>query len=146
MKLGGYVMNKLIFVGRVAATPVLKDCKGTKVTKFNLMRDEYAGKDEKGEMKLREVSIQFTAFSSLAQRINDYVMVGDQLIVEAKVYNNHYKDNEGIEHFGFSFEVKEIIFGSPGKKKREKLASQRGSLHEENSKSFAIDEKQDIPF
>ncbi len=153
LKLGECVMNKLIFVGRVATTPVLKDCKGTKITKFNLIRDEYAGKDEKGEMKLREVSIQFTAFSSLAQRIAEHVMIGDQLIVEAKVYNNNYTDSAGNEHFGFSFEVKEITFGSPGKKKREKLA-QKGSVmnkggfaaHEEGSKSFGHDEKQDIPF
>ena len=50
-------------------------------------------------------------------------MVGDQLIVEAQIANNNYKDKDGNERNDYSFHVREIEFGSPGKKKREKLES-----------------------
>ena len=122
-KLKGFAMNKFVFVGRVSFNPILKQYDKITVAKFWLIRNEYAGKDQNGEVKFKKVSIPFTAFSSIAKQIADHVMVGDQLIVEAQIANNNYKDKDGNERNDYSFHVREIEFGSPGKKKREKLES-----------------------
>lgn len=115
-------MNILIFTGRVAATPELETRGETKVTRFRLIRNEYAGKDDNGEARERLVSIPFTAFGRLAEMLTEYVLVGDQLIVHASVRNNHYTDSKGVERYDYNFEVQDVEFGAPGQEKRKKLA------------------------
>ncbi|CAE6850767.1 Single-stranded DNA-binding protein [Paraburkholderia aspalathi] len=120
-------MNKLFFTGRVAAAPILTNHGETKVTKFTLIRNEYAGRDEgSGESKERQVSIQFTAFGSRGEAIAKNVLKGDQLIVEARLSNNDFTDGEGVERYGFNFVVADFEFGAPGEAKREQLAKRRG--------------------
>ncbi len=114
-------MNKLIFAGRTAAAPELNTYGDTKVAKFRLIRNEYAGKDDSGQRKEREVSIPFAAFGGMAETLAKTVMTGDQLIVEATVKNNNYEDDEG-KHYGFNFEVQSFEYGAPGAEKRKKLA------------------------
>lgn len=161
-------MNKFIFVGRVSSRPVFKEYKETLVTKFWLVRDDYVGKDQSGVAKTRQVFIPFSAFSSLAKQIADQVLVGDQLIVEAQVYNNNYTDKAGNERFDYNFQVRYFEFGAPGRKKREKFETQHNEnltswdaqnrpvvnevsdkelrQFDEGSKLFEHDEKDDIPF
>lgn len=113
-------MNKFWFVGHVAAAPVLSNHGDTK---FTLIRNEYAGKDEgSGEARERQVSIQFTAFGPRGEAIAKHVMKGDQLSVEARLENNNFKDGEGVERFGFNFVVKDFEYGAPGQAKRRQLA------------------------
>ncbi|KAE8756752.1 single-stranded DNA-binding protein [Paraburkholderia madseniana] len=116
-------MNKLFFTGRVVAAPVLANHGDSKVTKFTLISNEYAGRDEgSGEAKERQVKIQFTAFGSRGEAIARNVLKGDQLIVEAKLSNNDFTDGEGIERYGYNFTVDNFDFGAPGELKRAQLA------------------------
>jgi single-strand DNA-binding protein len=116
-------MNRLFFTGRVAAAPVLANHGDSKVTKFTLISNEYAGRDEgSGETKERQVRIQFTAFGSRGEAIARNVLKGDQLIVEAKLSNNDFTDGEGIERYGYNFTVDNFDFGAPGELKRAQLA------------------------
>jgi single-strand DNA-binding protein len=116
-------MNKLFFTGRVAAAPVLANRGNSKVTKFTLISNEYAGRDEgSGEATERQVRIQFTAFGSRGEAIARNVLKGDQLFVEAKLSNNDFTDGEGIERYGYNFTVDNFDFGAPGELKRAQLA------------------------
>ena len=115
-------MNKLIFAGRAAASPELHTYGDTKVARFRLIRNEYAGKDESGERKERQVSIPFSAFDALAETIAKTVMTGDQLIVEATLRNNNFTDGDGKERYDYNFEVVSFDYGAPGAEKRKKLA------------------------
>ncbi|MGF6766152.1 single-strand DNA-binding protein [Paraburkholderia sp. GAS33] len=119
-------MNKLFFTGRVASAPVLSTHGETKVTKFTLIRNEYAGRDEdSGDSRERVVNIQFTAFGARGEAIAKNVMKGDQLIVEARLSNNNFTDGDDIERYGFNFVVSDFEFGAPGEAKREQLAKRR---------------------
>lgn len=119
-------MNVVIFTGRVAATPEFETYGETKVTRFRLIRNEYAGKADAGErlerVRERVVSVPFTAFAGLAEFLADYVLVGDQLVVHAAIRNNNFTDGKGIERYEYNFEVKDLEFGAPGAEKRKKLS------------------------
>lgn len=117
-------MNVLIFAGRLAATPELKQHGETKVTRFRLIRNEYAGKDESGERRERQVSVPFAAFGKKAELIANNTMVGDQLIVHASISNNNYTDSNNVERYDYNFEVEQVEFGAPGAEKRKKLAAE----------------------
>jgi single-strand DNA-binding protein len=108
------------FIGRVAATPTMQGNGDSAVTKFTLIKNEYAGKDQEGEVKERVVSIQFTVFRSKAETIAKYINKGDQLIVSYRIENNHYvKDGEDV--YGYNFIVDDFEFGAPGAISREKF-------------------------
>ena len=113
-------MNNLAFVGRVASTPTLTTHGTTKVCKFTLIRNEFAGTDDAGGAKQRKVAIPFTAFGSRAEAIAEHVMTGDQLIVQASIENNNYTKGD-VERFDYNFKVVEFDFGAPGESKRAQL-------------------------
>jgi len=115
-------MNIVIFTGRVAVTPELEIHGETKVTRFRLIRNEYAGQDGNGERRERQVNVPFTAFGRLAEMLAGNVLVGDQLIVHASIRNNHFTDSNGVERYDYNFEVREVEFGAPGSEKRKRLA------------------------
>lgn len=119
-------MNALHFDGRLASAPIISNHGNTKVAKFTLIRNDYAGKDPaSGERREREVSIQFTAFDGIGEAIAKNGVKGDQLIVTARVSNNNYTDSNDVERYGFNFTVEEFTFGAPGAAKREQLAQRQ---------------------
>jgi len=115
------------FSGRIAAAPVLTNPNGTKVCKFTLISNEYAGKDEgTGEALERQLSIQFTAFNAKAEAIAKHCYKGDQLFLfHVKMENNNYTAGDGKEVYGYSFIVDGFEFGAPGAEKRSQLEAQR---------------------
>lgn len=118
--------NVLIFDGRVAQAPTLTRPNGNAVCKFTLIRNEYAGTDNDGNVRdERTVSIQFSAFNKRAEAIAKNVMEGDQLIVTARIANNNYQ-KEGQDVYGFNFVVEDFDFGAPGPRKRAQLAERNG--------------------
>jgi single-strand DNA-binding protein len=117
--------NLLHFTGRVAKPPVLTRHGDVPIAKFTLIRNDYAGKDEAGNPKEKTVSIQFTAFRGQAEAIAKHAHKGDQLIVEATLENNNYKDGEGEDQYKINFNIQSFEFGAPGAEKRALLDSKR---------------------
>jgi single-strand DNA-binding protein len=112
----------LTAVGNLANNPELAVKGDTTYTKFCLVGNDYAGKDEQGNARESVTSLWFVAFDSLGEVIAKNVRKGDQLIVEAQVRSNNWTDSEGEQHFDHSFIVQSFRFGAPGKAKREELA------------------------
>lgn len=110
------------FSGRVAAAPTTQGTGDKTVTKFTLIKNEYAGKDsQSGEIKERTVSIQFTAFRGKADAIAKNVNKGDQLIVSYRIENNHY-EKDGEDVYGYNFIIDDFEFGAPGSLSRAKFS------------------------
>jgi single-strand DNA-binding protein len=114
-------MQVNIFCGHLAKTPTLNGSGDRAVAKFTLITNEYAGKDESGEVRERSVSIQFTAFRQKAETIAHNALKGDQLIVTYRIENNNYKDKDGNDVYGYNFVVDGFDFGAPGKEKRDQF-------------------------
>jgi single-strand DNA-binding protein len=118
-------MNNFNFEGRLAKAPAVSGSGDKAYTKFTLIRNEYAGRDDgSGEPLEREVAIQFTAFRKKAETIAKHCRKGDQLIVSARVENNNY-EKDGEVHYSLAFIIEDFVFGAPGEVKRNELAKRR---------------------
>src|ERR1700757_1866412 len=115
----------LTAVGNLARDPEAAAKNDTSYTRFCLVGNDYAGKDEEGTAREVTTSLWFTAFGPLGEAIAQHARKGDQLIVEARVRANNWTDKQGEKQYDHSFVVEGFRFGAPGKVKREELGSQR---------------------
>ena len=118
-------MNHFHFTGRMAKAVTLSGQGDRAVAKFTLIRNQYAGKDEGGEALEKPVAVQFTAFRKKGEAIAKNFFKGDQMVVVARVENNNYTDNDGVDQYDFSFVVDDFDFGAPGEEKRAERAARR---------------------
>jgi single-strand DNA-binding protein len=115
----------LTAVGNLAKNPELAVKGDTTYTKFCLVGDDYAGKDEYGNPREVVTTVWFVAFDSLGEAIAKNVRKGDQLILQARIRADNWTDKEGEKQYDYSFIVERFRFGAPGKLKREELAARR---------------------
>lgn len=114
-------------VGNLALDPERAAKGDTAYTKFCLLGNDYAGRDEQGNAREVVTSVYFVAFEALGEAIAKNALKGDQLIVQACMRANNWIDKEGEKRYEHSFVVQGFRFGAPGRAKREELASR----HEE---------------
>ena len=115
----------LTAVGNLARSPEIVVKGDTTYTRFCLVGNDYAGKDEEGTAREVVTSLWFVAFSALGEAIATNARKGDQLIVEARVRANNWTDKQGERQYDHSFIVQGFRFGAPGKSKREELEARR---------------------
>ncbi len=118
-------------IGNLAKNPELEAKGTTSYTRFCLIGNDYAGKDEGGGAKEVTTSLWFVAFGNLGEIIANSARKGDQLIVEAKIRANNWTGKQGEKQYDYSFVVDGFRFGAPGKAKREEFEDRRddGALH-----------------
>lgn len=109
-------------VGNLAKNPELAIKGDTTYTRFCLVGNDYAGKDERGNAREAATSIWFVAFDALGESIAKNALKGDQLILQAHVRANNWTDKDGEKQYDHSFVVQSFRFGAPGRAKREELA------------------------
>ncbi|HEY5263916.1 MAG TPA: single-stranded DNA-binding protein [Steroidobacteraceae bacterium] len=110
-------------VGNLAKHPELAVKGDTTYTRFCLVGNDYAGKDEQGNPREAVTSVWFVAFEGLGEAIAKNARKGDQLILQAQIRSNNWTDKEGDKQYDYSFVVQTFRFGAPGKVKREELAA-----------------------
>lgn len=116
----------LTAIGNLAKNPELAVKGDTTYTRFCLVGNDYAGKDEHGNAREAVTSVWFVAFEGLGETIAKNVRKGDQLIVQAQMRANNWTDSDGEKQYDHSFVVQSFRFGAPGKAKREELARREG--------------------
>ena len=109
-------------VGNLAKNPELAVKGDTTYTRFCLVGNDYAGKDEHGNAREATTSLWFVAFESLGESIAKNARKGDQLIVQAHIRSNNWTDKDGERQYDHSFVVQSFRFGAPGRTKREEFA------------------------
>jgi single-strand DNA-binding protein len=112
-------------VGNLAKNPELAVKGDVAYTRFCLVGNDYAGKDEYGNAREAVTSVWFVAFESLGEAIAKNALKGDQLIVQAQIRSNNWTDKDGEKQYDHSFVVQNFRFGAPGRAKREELAALR---------------------
>ena len=115
----------LTAVGNLARNPELVAKNDTSYTRFCLVGNDYAGKDEEGAAKEVTTSVWFVAFGPLGEVLAHNARKGDQLIVEARVRANNWTDKNGEKQYDHSFIADGFRFGAPGKIKREERDGRR---------------------
>lgn len=112
----------LTAVGNLSKDPEHGVKGDTGYTKFCLVGNDYAGKDEQGNNREIVTTLWFVAFNGLGEAIAKNARKGDQLIVDAQLRSDNWTDKEGEKHYDHSFIVQGFRFGAPGRTKREELA------------------------
>jgi len=115
----------LTAVGNLARDPELAAGNGTSRTRFCLVGNDYAGKDEEGAAREVATSIWFVAFGPIGESLARNARTGDQLFVKAHIRANNWTDKQGEMQYDYSFIADGYRFGAPGKVKREELDSRR---------------------
>lgn len=112
---------KVTAVGNLAKNPELETKADRAYTRFCLIGNDYAGKEEDGSAREIVTSVWFVAFGALGEAIAHTARKGDQLIVEARIRANNWTDKQGERQYDHSFVVDGFRFGAPGKVKREEF-------------------------
>lgn len=115
----------LTAVGNLARNPELVAKGDTLYTRFCLVGNDYAGRDEEGTAREIVTSLWFVAFGVLGEALAKSARKGDQLIVKARVRANNWTDKQGEKQYDHSFIVEGFRFGAPGKAKREEFEASR---------------------
>ena len=115
----------LVAIGNLATNPELISKGETVYTRFCLVGNDYAGKDEEGSAREVVTSLWFVGFGGLGEAIAKNARKGDQLIVEARIRANNWSSEEGEKHYDHSYVVQGFRFGAPGKQKREEFEAAR---------------------
>jgi single-strand DNA-binding protein len=111
----------LLAVGNLARNPELVAKGDTMYTRFCLVGNDYAGKDEEGAAREVITSLWFVAFGALGEVLAKNARKGDQLILEARIRSNNWTDKQGEKQYDHSFIVLGFRFGAPGRTKREEF-------------------------
>jgi single-strand DNA-binding protein len=112
-------------IGNLAKNPELIAKDQTVYSRFCLIGNDYAGRDEEGGAREVVTSLWFVAFGPLGEAIAKNARKGDQLIVDARIRANNWIDPQGEKQYDYSIIVEGFRFGAPGKLKREELESRR---------------------
>jgi len=112
-------------VGNLARSPEWLDEGDTPYTRFCLVGNDYAGKDDKGAARVVVTSLWFVAFGAVGAAIARHSQKGDQLIVEARVQADSRVGKQGERPYDHAFIVEGFRFGAPGRTSREEFAEKR---------------------
>jgi single-strand DNA-binding protein len=112
-------------VGNLAKDPELGVKGDLTYTRICLVGNDYAGRDEQGNVREAVTSLYFVAFDSLGEAIAKNALKGDQLIIQAHIRANNWTDKDGGKQYDHSFIVQNFRLGAPGRAKREELAALR---------------------
>jgi len=115
----------VVAVGNLARNPELVAKGDTMYTRFCLVGNDYAGKDEEGAAREVITSLWFVAFDALGEALAKNARKGDQLILEARIRSNNWTDKQGEKQYDHSFVVVGFRFGAPGRMKREEFDARR---------------------
>ncbi len=115
----------LTAVGNLARNPELVSKNDVSYTRFCLVGNDYAGKDEGGTPREITTSIWFVAFGAVGEALARNGRKGDQLVVQARVRANNWTDKQGEKQYDHSFVVDGFRFGAPGRIKREEFDGRR---------------------
>jgi single-strand DNA-binding protein len=115
----------LTAVGNLARNPEAVAKGDVTFTRFCLVGNDYAGKDEEGAPREVVTTLWFVAFGALADSLVRGARKGDQLFVEARVRSNNWTDKQGEKQYDLDFVVQGFRYGAPGRIKREERRSHR---------------------
>lgn len=102
------MINKVILMGRLCADPELKTTQsGIAVCRFRIAVNRQYSKssDQKADF------INIVSWRQQAEFVNRYFRKGSMIIVEGKLQNADYTDNNGGKHYAMNVQADNVTFG-----------------------------------
>lgn len=102
------MINKVILMGRLCADPELRNTQsGIAVCRFRIAVNRQYSKnsDQKADF------INIVSWRQQAEFVNRYFHKGSMIIVEGKLQNADYTDNNGVKHYAMDVQADNVTFG-----------------------------------
>ena len=116
--------NKVNLIGHVGNNLEVKEYKsGKKRAFFTLIIDE-SYKNEDRIWVYKNTPVNLVAWDHVAEIVEKYVNVNDEIAVEAKIGANNYKNQNGYMIFAYQITATEIYFLSGMHREKEKIETQ----------------------
>lgn len=110
-------MNIVILTGRLAADPVARDQRDTRITELRLVTDRPRIRDGKVEKDpatgyaLKDAEFhRIIAFNGIGMPARTHKTKGDQLGVRGRLHYTKWRDAEGNDRYGCEIVAEEITF------------------------------------
>lgn len=112
--------NMAIIEGRLTRDPeVLYTQKGTALCKFSIANNSSFYKDD--ELQEEVNFIEITTWSKLAEQCGEYLKKGRRVIVNGRIKQNKWEDNEGNSHSRLVVVGNQVHFLDSKKELEEKM-------------------------
>lgn len=102
------MINKVILMGRLCADPELRNTQsGIAVCRFRIaVNRQYSKNSEK-----KADFINIVSWRQQAEFVNRYFRKGSMIIVEGRLQNADYTDNNGVKHYAMDVQADNVTFG-----------------------------------
>jgi len=112
--------NKAFLIGRVTKDPeVLMTPSGNKVAKISLATNEYQGKGKDDKTTFHNL----VAWNKTADIAEQYVIKGQEIMVEGHIDNRSYEDKNGVKKYISEIIVERLQLGSKPKSEKQEYQS-----------------------
>ena len=102
-------VNKITLIGNVGQDPEVRTTTAdTKLVKLSLATN-HRWKDGSGEAQERTDWHRLTCWGKLAEIVEEYVSVGDQLYIEGRVEYGSYERDDGVSIPTVEIHVRELL-------------------------------------
>lgn len=138
-------MNKFQFMGRLTRDPetrVLPNT-GSQVTNFSLAVNRRFA-DQNGERKTDFFNL--TAFGKLAEFCSKYYRKGQQVLVEGRIQNRTWDDQNGQKRYATDFIVENAYFADSRRENDSFDAGEVAPSSSVDGEFITIDDTDDLPF
>lgn len=102
------MLNKVIIMGRLTADPEFRQTQsGIPVCTFTVAVDRNYSKDP---AEKKADFLRITAWRSTAEFISRYFVKGKPILVEGRLQNDDYTDNNGVKHYSYNIVADSVSF------------------------------------
>lgn len=102
------MLNKVIIIGRLCADPEFRQTtSGIPVCRIRLAVNRPVKKDQ--EQKADFINV--TCWRASAEFVSRFFTKGKMAIVEGRLQNNDYTDQNGVKHYSFDVLAQNVMFG-----------------------------------
>lgn len=113
------MLNKVILMGRLTADPDFRQTQnGTSMCRFRLAIDrnysKSSGTDENTTQKQTDF-IPVVCWRNTAEFVSRYFHKGSMAIVEGRLENDDYTDQNGVKHYSMQVTAQQVSFGESKK-------------------------------
>lgn len=120
------MINKVILMGRLCADPELRQTQsGIAVCRFRIAVNRQC--KQGGEQKADFISV--VCWRQSAEFVNRYFKKGSMVIVEGRLQNADYTDNNGVKHYAMEVQAESVSFGETRKAAESQQNATQGNMN-----------------
>lgn len=136
-------MNKAIFLGNICNDLELKESGETKILNFNIaVQRKFKNKEGQFETDF----FRITAFNNNATFIKNYFSKGRKILVECRVQNRNYEDEQGQKHYSTDFILENCYFADSKKNNEMSETTTNDITNTFGTQNTTVVDNSDLPF